>query len=58
MGLGIAIAGPDDVVRALEALGGPAVVATSVPVPGRPGLLRLQRKAQSSLSGNRAGRHV
>lgn len=36
---GIAIAGPDDVARAREALGGPAVVATSVPVPGRPGLL-------------------
>ena len=33
---GVAIAGPDDVARAREVLGGPAVVATSVPVPGRP----------------------
>ena len=36
---GIAISGPDDVVRAREALGCPAVVATSVPVPGQPGML-------------------
>lgn len=36
---GIAIAGPDDVARARKVLGCPAVVATSVPVAGQPGLL-------------------